>query len=284
VTDIESQLSVLHPVYALIAGLPEDVRGDAGAIADLVVSQEFKAPASLGPAGGIRCLRRALDAAQPDRKCTQFVLDHFAGWMGAVTDNGRATFLEEFPALAPAAFDLGEAGMKRVIESTNRDPRKFACIACYAMTTKEVIVAMAGLASVHSAEDLQRFAAAVPASAMEDSRDAERLPAAVARVPESLRLAATIAERDIPAAYGTITRVKNRPAGYFAAFQTLAESIGLQASGWCLDKLPELIERRGEEQARAFAGQAAAIARSHGAHAGQAFLEGRIPIAKEQLR
>ncbi|MEZ5355462.1 MAG: hypothetical protein R2762_22730 [Bryobacteraceae bacterium] len=283
--ELESQLAAIHPVYALVAGLAPGARPDAARIADIVVAEQFRTPSSLGPGEGIACLRRALEAAQPDRKCAQFILDHFAQWMQALADNGRDTFLEQFPTLAPAAADLGESGMKRVIDATNREPRKFACVAAYAMTTKDAILAMASLAAVHSIADLQRFTAAFPAERMEESRDAERLPAALARVPEALPLAASLIAGDVSAAYGTLVRLRSveRSPAYLAAFRTLVETVGLQANGWCLDTMPGLFQRLGADRMNAFVETAAGIARDFGGHAGQAFLEGRVPAGKDLL-
>ncbi|MEZ5403871.1 MAG: hypothetical protein R2729_29595 [Bryobacteraceae bacterium] len=283
--EIATQLTELHPVYALIRDLPEEFRGDAGKVADVVVAQQFRTPSSLGPGNGMRCLRLALEAADPDRKCAQFILDGFGGWCASLAPNGRDAFFEEFPTLAPAAADLGEAGMKRVIDCTNRDPRRLACIAAYSMTTKEAVVAMAGLASVHSTADLQRFTAAFPAERMEENRDAERLPEALARVPEALPLACRLVEHDASAAYGTLKRLRGveRPPGYLEAFERIVETIGIQACGWCLDTLPGLFKKLGAVRAGAAVNQAVEVARRFGAEAGQAFLEGRIAAAKELL-
>jgi hypothetical protein len=165
-----------EPIYALMDALPEDARRDAGLLADLIVREELRAPAALGPADAVSCLRRSLEAALPDRKCAQFLLDHFASWEATVTPQSRTAFLEGLPELAPALADLGAGGMQRVLDHLNREPRLFPCIYAFAMTTKTALETVIELAAIHPLAELQRFNSVLTLSKMEESKEAERLP------------------------------------------------------------------------------------------------------------
>jgi hypothetical protein len=126
---------------------------------------------------------------------------------------------------------------------------------------------------MHPLADLQRFTGALTMSKMEESKEAERLPEVLGRVPDALPLATSLINKDVSAAYGTLSRLAKirRSPEYVTAFRDLVEVIGLQACGWCLDKLPAM----NSDDARRHIDAALDIARRYGAVAGQAYLEGK---------
>lgn len=277
--------AALGPAYRIFDSLSDPaLRREAGLLADLVTSGEYTIPEGFGqPAESIPCLRRALETAQPDRKCAAFVLRHFGSWAQSLEGPARAAFLESFPPLAPAVADLGEEGMRLLLDTVRREPRTLSCIAAYAMTDKANIRAIVRIAAVNPIETLQRLVAGFPLSLIEEHREAEKLLPAVAEAPHAASIAAAMLPANVSSVIGVFQKLKKLPAeaDYVEDFRALVESVGVQANGFCLNTLPALRRKHGAEKTREFVAAAVEVARNYGARAGQAWLEQRTPAAKE---
>ena len=275
---LESHAAELHPVYRLFQGLTEAAQRQAAAeLLDYVLAEQIPIPEPFQPAPEtLPVLRDAVKQAHPDRKAAAYLLANISHW-------SNPALLESLPALAPAVLDLGDDGMKTLLEAAVLDPRTVPAVAAYAMTNKAIIRAAATLAlhaaRNHQIADLQRLTAACPAEKMEESKDAERLFPAVAAVADALPLAAALAARNISSARGTclkLAKISRTPA-YLSDFRTLVEAVGIQAIGFCLG---ELHRGHGDPGMRNFVAQAAEAARQYGTFAGQAFLERKTPTAR----
>ncbi|MCC6537149.1 MAG: hypothetical protein IT162_06340 [Bryobacterales bacterium] len=275
--------------YRIFDGLDDPrLRTEAAQLVDFLRGEQVAVPPSVPPEA-IPHLRAAAQAAHPDRRCLTTLASHFPAWLAKVDAAARPVWLEGLAALGPALADLGDDGMSKVIAAVNRDPRTLACVQAYALTTKEIVRAIAALAVDAPVEWLQRLVAAVPLAKMEDSKDAERLAPALVPVREALPALVTLAEHSPSAAYGTakalpaaLKKVENR-AVYLEDFALLAGSVGLSASGFVLDTLPGLYRSAGVENTRRWVALAAECARTYGAAAGQAFLERKTPASRSAL-
>lgn len=282
--------SQLDPAYRLFDNLIDPrLRSEAARLLDFLVGEQIAVPAGLTPEL-IPALRAAAEAAHPDRKCLELVAARFPAWAGRLEgEAARAAFLEGLPALGPAIADLGEEGMGRVIAAVNRDPRLMAAIGTYALTTKEIVVAMARLAASPAApvEVLQRLVGAVTVAKMEESKDAEKLVPALTPFPDALPALVALAEKSPSSAYGAAkglaaalkTVGEGARAAYLADFRLLAETVGLSSVGFVLDTLPRLYGKQ-QAVARTLVALAAECAREYGQRAGQAFLERKTAAAK----
>ncbi|MBM3794139.1 MAG: hypothetical protein FJW31_08720 [Acidobacteria bacterium] len=276
--------------YSIFDGLDDPrLRVEAAKLLDFLRGEQVAVPPGVPPEA-IPGLRAAAEAAHPDRRCLKLLAARFPAWMAKVNDAARPVWLEGLAGLGPALADLGDDGMGQVITAVNRDPRTLACIQAYALTTKEIVRAIAALSEDAPVEWLQRLVAAVPIAKMEDSKDAERLVPALVPVREALPALVTLAEQSISAAYGTakalpgaIKKVENRQE-YLEDFALLANTVGLSSSGFVLDTLPGLCRSAGVAPARRLVALAAECARIYGASAGQAFLERKTPAAQSALR
>lgn len=301
-----AQLSqAASPIYELIAAIPDlEAQREAGQLADLIVSEQLPSPRSLpaNPAE-LRALRLSVENARPDRRAMHFLLDSFERWLDALSPAARAEFLETFPKLAPAAHDLGEAGMRLMLEAVNLEPKLLGCAAAYAMTTAEAIRAAAALvhraASHHCGGLVDKLVATFPAERMEESRDAEKLLPALAGAAQAagdafapaLELALALVARDVSSARGALRSLpgalRGVPAGsegfYLDDFRLLIEHIGIGVNGVCLTDLPRWYASFGAERTRAFVSRACQAAHAFGRIAGQYFLERKTPAARDML-
>jgi len=290
---LRAHAAELHPVYSSMEALPDVLRAEAARLIDFLMAQEIPVPPLERLGSAIPRLQAALAAAHPDRATLEFIAPRFAGWVEQLLPEARAVFLEEFPALAPAARDLGEDGMARLIQATNQDPRVFACVATYAMTNRGIIVAMASLAAeavrTGRVDLLQSLSASLSIDEMEKSRDAERLPSAMAEVPQALPVTVALAKLNPSSARGACERLKKILAGhphqaeYLQDFLALVDVLGAQCTGAATSDLPGYYVRHGVEPTRRFVGATVEAARRYGVRAGQALLERRTRAAKEML-
>jgi len=276
---------------------------DSGALADLIISEELSAPdLSPIPQDGVGPLLASLKTASPDRKCMQYVLTSFAGWQGVIAPAARAEFLALIPKLAPATRDLGDVGMRIVLDAAALEPRILAPVAAYAMTTAEAIRAMAQLAK--SAADhgrpelLEDLAASFPAEKMEENRDAEHLIPALAKMTEAaegsaqvLAVAVELAKTNpagARAAANSLTKVlaampSDRKAEYTQHCQSILKNIGARATGFCVNTLPGLYQRHDKQAINRFVELACEAGQRLGQVAGQAFLEMKTQASKAVL-
>jgi hypothetical protein len=127
------------PIYERVAVIDDaGAQREAGLLADTVVHEQLTVPAALpGDAAALRTLRLSVEAAKPDRACMNFLLRSFLSWMDAISSTARGQFLETLPKLAPACGDLGDDGMRLLIEAGNLEPGLLGNAASYAMTTAE---------------------------------------------------------------------------------------------------------------------------------------------------
>jgi hypothetical protein len=296
----------VSPVFDLAAAAAgREARIEAGLLADLIVSDQLTPPRALpGRADEIRCLRESVDSARPDRKCAAFILGSFSGWLEAVNSAARAVFLGGFPKLAPAALDLGQDGMRLIIEAVNAEPAVLKAASEYAIADAAGVRAVARIArqaAAHRRADLlERLVAAFPAKALEESADAEKLLAALGRATEAageqawaeaMELGIELISRGLSSARGTLDGLpsalgKVRPehsTAYLADFAVLVKAIGIRVNGICLKELPGWYATHGPDRTRAFVACACEAANSYGTVAGQCFLERRTQAAREVI-
>jgi hypothetical protein len=285
----------LNPVYASLEPLEDPgVRAEACRLLDFLASQQIAVPRELAFLGvAIPALRAGVEAAHPSRSCIRFIVERFAQWVAKLAAAARPVFLEQFATLAPAAEDLGDAGMAQAIDAVNRDPRVMASLAAYAMTNREIVLAMAKLAGETARSGrvdlLQSLVASLPVEQMEESKDAKKLVPAIAAVPQALPVAVALTSRSPSTAYGVCRALRKllpghlHTAAYLEDFLLLAESIGVQCAGYCTAVLPGLYARHGVEATRQFVATAADCARRYGAFAAMALLERRTAASRELL-
>ncbi len=287
---LSAHVTELDPGYRLLEGVSDErLRSEGARLIDFLRAEQIAVPLDI-PASALPYLRAASEAAHPDRKCLSLLAARFGAWLGQVKPGSQRAFLEGIASMGPAISDLGEQGMGDVIQAVNREPRLMACIGSYAFTTKPIVLAMAKLAVDARVELLQRLVAAVPVASMEDSRDAERLIPALARVPEALGAIVALAERNPSSAYGAcqglpaalkkLTAGEAR-AGFLDDFCRLAETVGISSVGFALNTLPGLYGKLGLEPTRQFVSLAADCTRQYGQSAGQAFLERKTQASRE---
>jgi hypothetical protein len=299
---LASHLADLGPAYRIFDTLESaELRREAARLIDFLRAEQISIPDSLGdpPGDAIPCLRKSVERAHPDRKCVTFVLAGFSGWLSALRPESRPEFLEWMPALAPAALDLGETGMARVVEVANIDPLALRPIAAYAMTTAEAIravVRIAAEAAKRGRIDLvQKLADTLPAEKMEESKDAERLPGAIAEATgaaagawtDAMLLAIDLTKVNTSSAFaamsalpGALRKVPD-PAAYLTDFRNIVEAIGLQAVGTCTGSLAAWHSTGNPEAVRRFVQLACEAGGEYGVAAGMAFLERKTPAARE---
>ncbi|MFN7919944.1 MAG: hypothetical protein U0Q16_07600 [Bryobacteraceae bacterium] len=290
---LRAHAAELHSAYASLDRLDGSDREHAAALLDLLLAENLPLPdiGALGHAAG--CLRRAVETAQPDRACIGYITSHFLDWTQRVTPEALPVWLEEFPALAPAAKDLGDAGFAQAIAAMNRDPRALSCLAAYAMSNREIITAMAALAD-HATQAgrvglLQALVDAVPLEKMESSKDAEKLVPAIARVPQALEVAVSLARRDVSSALGACKALEKVVAkhphadAFLHGFARLVDAIGSQCAGAATTTLANAYAKHGPEAAGRIVDAAVECARLYGARAAQALLEQRTKASRQLL-
>jgi hypothetical protein len=296
----------VSPAYGLIAAIADpEAQREAGLLVDFVVSEQLSPPASLDlGADEIRTWRLSVEAAKPDRKCIGYLLQKFPAWSTAVSSTARAAFLETFPKLAPAAYDLNDEGMRLVIESVNVDPALLACVAEYAMTTAESVRAAARMAhraaDQHCTDLMRRLVETFPAQRVDESREAENLLPSMGKALQAapdeawqagMLLALELVARDISSARGTLESLAGvlskmpvaQAVPYLEDFRMMVEHIGIRINRLCLMDLPQWYARHGVEKTRAFVSCACLAAESFGVVAGQHFAERKTAAAKEML-
>ena len=277
----------LDPGYLLLEDISDPVlRAEAVRLIDFLRGEQIAIPTDV-PAEALPYLRAAAESAHPDRKCLGLLAARFGSWLHRITPESRVAFFDGIGSLGPAIADFGEEGMNDLIAAVNRDPRLMACISSYALTTKEIVLAISKLAVDAPVEWIQRLVGAVTVAKMEESKDAERLVPALALVPDALPGVVTLAERNVSSAYGAckglpaaLKSVEAR-AEYLEDFRTLAGTVGISSVGFALDTLPGLYRKSGLEAARQFVHLAAECARQYGQTAGQAFLERKTAASRQ---
>lgn len=288
---LSAHVNELDPAYRIFDGVSDErLRAEAAKLIDFLRAEEIAVPLDLPP-DALPYLRAAAEAAHPDRKCLGLLAARFGAWLAQVKPESRPAFLEGLASLGPALADLGDEGMGDVVAAVNRDPRLMACIACYSLTTKEIVLAIAKLAVSAPVEWLQRLAAAVPVSKMEESKDAEKLLPALAKVPEALAVIVTLAERNVSSAYGgckalpaALKKLDAARDEYLDDLRLLSETVGISSLGFALDTLPGLYRGAGLGRAREFVALAAECARRYGQSAGQAFLERKTAASAQAMK
>jgi hypothetical protein len=300
---LAAHLGGLAPVYRQLAAISDSrLQAEAGRLIDLILSEQLAAPVRFPPEDAIPALRAAVEKAKPDRRCMEYLLKSFAGWVEAVSPAARGAFLEVIPELAPAAYDLNDEGMRMVLEAAAADTGILRPVAGYAMTTDEAIRAVASIArqaAEHRRVDLlQALATAFPAEKMEESKDAEKLLPALKRMvevarawTEGMQLGIALAERNASAARSAskdlVTVLGRLPAGdhgpYLDDFRLIVEAVGIRAAGFGLRTLPGLYQRHGAGPVRRFVSLACQAAESAGVLAGEAFLERKTEAARGVL-
>ena len=284
---LAAHVSELDPGYRLLEGVSDPLlRGEATRLIDFLRGEQIAIPLDV-PTDALPYLRAAAESAHPDRKCLGLLAARFGSWLSRITPESRVAFLDGIGSLGPAIADFGDEGMGELIAAVNRDPRLMACISSYALTTKEIVLAIARLAVDAPVEWIQRLVGAVTVAKMEESKDAERLVPALALVPDALPAVVTIAERNVSSAYGAC---KGLPAAlkgvearaeYLEDFRTLAGTVGISSVGFALDTLPGLYRKSGLEGGRRLVQLAAECARQYGQSAGQAFLERKTAASRQ---
>jgi hypothetical protein len=291
------------PLYGLLISIPDLAsRREAGLLIDCLVSHQLSMPSVLPSLDSLAALRNGIEAALPDRSCANFIVERFKDWENLAVGEARSAFLDVFPKLAPAARDLGDAGMRGLLAASMEDATVAGCVAAYAMTTAEAVQAMAlcaeKAAELNRVELLKAFVTAFPPQKMEESRDGEHLPAALLKVmrvsrawPATIQLATALAERDISAARGALQDLAGVLAGmpeakqgrYLDDFRLIVESIGTRAIGYCLRNLKDHYASKDAAAVNRFVSLACQAAAQGGVLAGEAFLKGETDSAREAL-
>lgn len=278
------------------------LRQEAARLIDFLQTERIAIPDSIGdPPEGLACLRAAVQAAHPDRKCIAFLLQGFPEWVRALAPASRDAFFQGLPELAPAMYDLHEAGMRQVVETVSAEPRTMRPIASYSMTTAEAIRAIVriahGAVSHQRLDLLEALVTAFPAQKMEEGKDAERLLHAIAETaqaagsawPQAMEVAVSLTRQNVSSAYGAcsalpgvLRKVANTGA-YLRDFHAIAEAVGLRSIGLCLNTLPGWHAKSAPETVHRFVALGCEAAREFGAMAGMAFLERKTTAARQLL-
>jgi len=302
-----AELGAAYQVFHRVA--PPDLRREAALLVDFLQNEQIAIPAHLGdPEDALPCLRAAVERAHPDRKCIGFLLAGFPGWVNAVAPPSRQAFLDAFPELASEVLDLGDAGMKQVVDIVSSQPAAMKPIAAYSMTTAEVIRSVVRIA--HAVVTYQRMdlmdalVEAVPPARLrgedEDEgwqRDSGRLLDAIAASrdaagdawPAAMELGLVLARLNVSSAYAAMSALPGAiaktlsPGVYLNDFRALVGAIGLRSVGTCLNALPTWYSKAGGEVTRRFVNLACEAGRGYGVVAGMAFLERRTPSSRRLL-
>jgi hypothetical protein len=271
---------------------------------------------TLEPAQAARVLKawRAMLESADSRRAKQAVLDAFPSWVRKAPAEQAEAWLDVLPALGPAAAKPGPAAIESAITRGSRIDddddrhRYLQCLRAYGNTTAPIFSALLHLGEVTEQlgawRELEELVRAVPVSAMEEHADAEHLVpalsglcrAAAVHGADTLRaawrlclvLAGMNPSSARPAARG-LTRVLGRleadvAAGFLREVGHLLETAGPRAVGFALRELPAWLKRRGPEKVAGLLDAARRLARTDGAAAAMAFLEGKTAAARRALR
>ena len=274
---IDRLAKTLSPAYAALRDITSpQVRAAAAAIIDLMVEEQLSVPAAfrdacsqaatLAPHEAIVMLNTWHDtaaAARPERKTVAFILEAFPGWYNRCPEAVREPWLAGVAKLAPALRGLGNDGMAQLIEAMQRCDDHFSAhkliesVAAYALTTDEAIRAATAMA--HAAAGASRLdvwleiAQRFPPERMEESRDAEHGPTALASLlaaaptaplPALLLMRALAGENAATVRTGaTKLAAKAKSASDAATFlsdaRELLEALGIRALSAIAAKLPD---------------------------------------------
>ncbi len=300
---VQAHLRELGAPYRVFARIESpELRRQAAGLIDFLQGERFAVPDHLGdPPDAIPCLLAAVRAAHPDRKCAAYVISDFPGWLAGVAEGSREAFLSGFPELAPAAYDLGAAGMKQVVDVVNAEPRTLKPVAAYALTTAEAIRAVVRIA--HGAVEhgrldlLDGMVAAFPAARMEESKEAERIPHGIAETsaaagaawPLAMELCLDLVKRNLSSAHSAMSSLPGilkksaDAAAYLGDFRSIVDAMDIQALGACLHALPGWHAKGGAAATRRFVALACQASDEFGVVAGMAFLERKTTSSRQLL-
>ncbi|MBK5295464.1 MAG: hypothetical protein JJE04_27775, partial [Acidobacteriia bacterium] len=145
---LEQLAAAKSPAYRALGRVQDaGLRREAALLLDLLLSEQIAVPPTFpNPVDAVAALRAGVEKAKPDRKCIGYILKSYPAWISALAPHARESFLASFPVLAPAVYDLNDAGMRLVLEAAANDPAILPHVAAYSMTTADAIRAMAGIA------------------------------------------------------------------------------------------------------------------------------------------
>ncbi len=134
----------------------------------------------------------ALSEAEPERARLQILISGFSGWLTAASHAARPHVLSILPNIAVHVSELKNSGVETLISlfnacSSEREMDLIArCIAGYQESSGEILLAASEIGSrfVRSGVDalIERMLTAVPVDAMLESKDAEALLPAIAKI------------------------------------------------------------------------------------------------------
>jgi len=274
---IDRLAKAISPAYAALRDFASpQARAAAAGLIDLMVEEQLGVPeqfreacsraAGMAPNEAIVFFHTWHDtavAARPERKTIAFILERFAGWYERCPAKVREPWLAGVAKLAPALRGLGGEGMERLVAAMERCDDHYAAhkliesVASYALTTDEAIRAVTAMAHAAAGagrldlwlEIAQRF----PAERLEENRDAELGPVALASIlaaaPEhalaALQLIRSLAGENastVRSASGKLAaRAKTAAdAGEFLGdARELLDGLGIRALGAIAARLPD---------------------------------------------
>lgn len=267
----------VSPAYAALRDLPSpQVRSAAASLIDLMVEEHLTEPvgfrdacsdaATLPSNESIVIFNTWHDtaaAARPERKTVAFVLESFFAWYRRCPVSVREPWLAGVAKLGPAVRGLGNEGMSRLMEAMDRCGDHYAAhkliesVASYALTTDDAIRAVTEIAHAAATagrldvwlEIAQRF----PAERMDENRDAEHGPTALASILAAapahpmlaLELIRSLAAENAATVRGaseklaTKARQAPNPAEFLEDARELLAALGIRALGAITSKLPD---------------------------------------------
>ncbi|MEP7363728.1 MAG: hypothetical protein ABI972_10770 [Acidobacteriota bacterium] len=287
----------ISPAYASLRDIASpQVRAAAASLIDLIVEEQLSVPegfrdacshaATLAPNEAIVVFHAWHDtasAARPERKTVAFVLENFFAWYQRCPESAREPWLAGIPKLAPAVRGLGNDGMAQLSEAMQRCDDHFAAhkliesVASYALTTDDAIRAVTALA--HAAATSGRLdlwleiAQKFPAERLEENRDAEHGPTALASILAAapahplpaLELIRTLAGENAATVRNGATKLAAKtqaspdPAEFLADARELIEALGIRTLGAITSKLPNHALASGALELRSEFGAQAAL-------------------------
>ena len=273
---IDLLAKTISPAYASLRDIASpQVRSAAASLIDLIVEEQLSVPAgfrdacshasTLAPNEAIVAFHTWHDttaAARPERKTVAFVLENFFDWYKRCPEPAREPWLAGIAKLAPALRGLGNDGMAQLLEAMHRCDDHYAAhkliesVASYALTTDEAIRAVNAIA--HAAATINRLdlwleiAQRFPAERLEENRDAEHGPTALASLLAAapahplpaLELIRSLAGENaatVRAASAKLAaKAKQSPnaAEFLEDARHLLEALGIRALGAIAAKLP----------------------------------------------
>lgn len=287
----------ISPAYAALRDIASpQVRSAAASLIDLIVEEQLTTPAgfrdacshaaTLAPNEAIVAFHTWHDttaAARPERKTVAFVLENFFAWYKQCPESVREPWLAGIAKLAPALRGLGNDGMAQLLEAMQRCDDHYAAhkliesVASYALTTDEAIRAVNTMAyaaaSAHRLDLWLEIAQRFPSERLEENRDAEHGPTALASILDAapaqplpaLELIRSLAAENAATVRAASTKLaaKARQTSNAAEFledaRDLLEALGIRALGAIASKLPDHALATAALQLRAEFGAQAAL-------------------------